>query len=113
IVLVLPHANGFWLNFNQFGKRVCQAPAYGYSATHGYIIIWEFLPCNFGCRINRSSRFTDHKDLYIVFELNFPDKAFCFPGSSSVTDGYSFYFMGICQRTNLFDGSLFVILWGV
>ena len=49
IVLILPNANRFWVNFDQFCQRVCQPASDRNRATNRNIIIRKFISGNFRC----------------------------------------------------------------
>ena len=53
IVLVLAHADGFWIDFDQFGERVHEAAADGNGSAHGEIECGKFLAGDSRGRVNR------------------------------------------------------------
>ena len=46
VVLILSHADALGINLHEFCQRIHQTASYRYGATHGDILIREFVACN-------------------------------------------------------------------
>ena len=113
IMLVLPHSNGFWINFYQFGQRIRKSSPNRNRTSNSYIIIRKFLSSNFRCRINRSSSLRNNKYLYRFIESYFLDEEFGFAWSGSVSYRDRINFIGVYHRFYLFHRHGCFILWRV
>lgn len=60
VVLILAHADGLGIDFDQFGQRVGQTAADGHRAPVGEVQIGKFGPRRLGGGIHRSPAFADH-----------------------------------------------------
>ena len=57
VVLILPHADGFGVDFDQLGKRVLQPAGDRHCAAQGNVQVGELARRQFGCGINRRAGF--------------------------------------------------------
>ncbi len=95
IMLVLAHAHGLGVDFNQFGQRVLQAARNGHRAAQVDIILRELLRRQLGRRIHRSTGFTDDHILQVqpLFLGQFTDygggKLLGFMPGGAIADGPS------------------------
>ena len=97
IMLVLAHAHGLGVNFNQFGQRVLQAARNGNRAAQVDVILRELLRRQLGRRIHRSTGFTDDHILQVqpLFLGQFTDygggKLLGFMPGGAVADGHDLH----------------------
>jgi len=87
IVLVLSHADGLGIDFDQLGKRIHEPPPDGDGAADRDILVREFLSRGFRCGIDRGAAFVyhDNRDGFGQFEL--AHKGFRLPAGGAVSDG--------------------------
>ena len=85
-MLILPHANGFRINFYQLRQRILQPSGYGRGTSLSNIKIGKFLRCQFAGGIHGSSRLIYDHILHFFRNLfqQFYNNLFRFPGSRSI-----------------------------
>ena len=106
IVLVLPHPDGFGIDFHQLRQGILPTARDGNGAPDGDIQIGELLPRQIGSGIDRSARFADHHQP--GFGLHAGDGLFDeghqFAGGGAVADGRDLHPMGGKGRFQRFRG---------
>ena len=61
-MLILPDANRFWVDFDEFGERVLEPSTDRNGAANGEIEVWKFIASDIRGRINTRSRLRYHDD---------------------------------------------------
>ena len=93
IVLILAHADGFGVDFHQFGQRVLQAAGDGNRAAQGYIQLGKLFGRQFGSGINRGAGFAYHDFVQLHFRQpfhQFTGEFVGFAAAGAVADGNQF-----------------------
>ena len=91
VVLILTHADGARLDFNQLRQRILKPPGDGHRAAQRDVVLGKFLCAQLRCGIDRRAGLADD-GVADVFQPRLlqqrGDEGLGFPGSRAVADGY-------------------------
>ena len=105
IVLVLADADGFWVDFDQFGERVHEAATDRNGTTHGEVERRKFLTGDLRGRINRGAGLAHNDNHGGCRQAERADEGLGLAGSCAIADGDGLDFKTINKRLDHF-GSL-------
>ena len=99
VMLVLSHADGLWVDLDQLGERILQAPRDGHRRTERHVEIREFLRAQLGGRIHGCARLGyDHiGNAAAVLTNEVRDKDLALLGGRAVADGDAGDVMPVAQ----------------
>ena len=115
VVLVLADADGFRIDFDQFGERVHKAATDGNGSTHGEVEGGKFLAGDIRGRVNRGAGLAHDDNHGGCRQTKSADEGLCLPGSRAIADGDSLDFKTIHKRLDDFGslGAVADTLFGV
>ncbi|KAF5032853.1 hypothetical protein DSECCO2_612840 [anaerobic digester metagenome] len=87
-MLILADANGFGINFDQFGQGIHQPAPNAYRPAHSQVQVWKFPPSGLRCGIDRGPSLIHQ--YHWQPKAEFAYKCFGFPAGGAIANGDSF-----------------------
>ena len=103
-MLVLADADGFRVEFHEFGERVHEASADGDGAAHGEIVVRKFFAGDVAGGVNRGAGFIDHHDGNRSGQAEGADERLGLAPAGAVADGDGLDFEKLHEAEELLFG---------
>ena len=104
IVLILPHPDALWIDFNQLAEGVHQAAADADGTAHSDIVVGELATRHIAGTVHRGASLADTDGYHLIFEAATLHYLLGLAAGGTVADGNGLDMEGLDESLKLVDG---------